>query len=411
MTPMLGAAARLEYVGWSPTGRSALAREFASVDVRRRRQLGLSNALLAVTDGIVTACAVLVDDDDDRSWSERLEDLIGLLPPPDQLDRLRADLDRWVGNGTPLPSWLENIRSPSAQRFLSRFLGAAIYERITRAAKADGAIVAVAVRRGVRSLLPIASALDQCLDALSAQQMSQIVGLDAIGSSTLRLALQLDGVIDQAISLGLPIDEVSACESDREPLPDDLEALATQFGASISVESLSTVRALNEGLGRKIQGARDALDHSADPICQAATSMVELVDRLLRTSFTKNEVVEWVGSECPERWVELTHGDGLPVDERQPTKLAEALCFAYAGGEITDRSFFHEAAATALISARRELERLKHADVGSDDERKRLLDCIGTVEGFVVFVTRVGWIGVPDEVMERLRLRHKAVGA
>jgi hypothetical protein len=96
-------------------------------------------------------------------------------------------------------------------------------------------------------------------------------------------------------------------------------------------------------------------------------------------------------------------------EDRHPTKLAEALCFAYAGGEVTDRSLFHEAAAAALVSARRQLEGLKHADVGSEDEHRRLLDRIATVEGFVVFVTRVGWIGVPDEVMERLRLRHRAV--
>jgi hypothetical protein len=44
-------------------------------------------------------------------------------------------------------------------------------------------------------------------------------------------------------------------------------------------------------LSRKIQGARDALTYSADPVSQAASSLIEMIDRLLRTAFNEAEVL------------------------------------------------------------------------------------------------------------------------
>jgi hypothetical protein len=235
--------------------------------------------------------------------------------------------------------------------------------------------------------------------------VSQIEGLEALlGNSMLNLALQVDAAIDRAVDLGLPMETTSVRQDELEMLPGDLLTISRQVGAQVSDESFALIQQLSEALGRKIQGAKDALEYSADPVSQAANSLIELIDRLLSGAFVDVEVLDWIEVSCPQRMSELTYVDNA-TSRRSPTKRAQALCFVFAGQPIGEPSMLHEAVAAAIAAARQQLQKLKHSDTGTEDERLQLLDRLATIEGFVLFVCRVAWIGAPEASLQSLRQR------
>ncbi|MFF4647161.1 hypothetical protein [Streptomyces sp. NPDC001389] len=84
----------------------------------------------------------------------------------------------------------------------------------------------------------------------------------------------------------------------------------------------------NSQLVRKIRGAKDALTHSEDGISQAANLLIEVIDRIMREAFTKEDVMAWVEANLPDE-------PGLTFEKDDtvlPNKRAEALCFVYRRG-------------------------------------------------------------------------------
>lgn len=99
----------------------------------------------------------------------------------------------------------------------------------------------------------------------------------------------------------------------------------------------------------------------------------------------------------------MTHSDR--TGRVRPTKRAQALCLCHGGQPVTQDSPFHLLAATALASARRELQPIKHDDHGTDAERHRVENCMVIVEAFVQFGCRLGWMALPNDALADLRGR------
>jgi len=146
------------------------------------------------------------------------------------------------------------------------------------------------------------------------------------------------------------------------------------------------------------------LKYSADPVSQAANSLIELIDRLLRDAFSDEEVLAWIQDAFPGRIKALTY---VPAGRSAmlPTKLGQALCLAYGAQQVTDPSLINETAAVALTTVRRQLQALKHADTGSPAESLQLVGYLSAIEGCLLLMIRLGWSSIPDDQLNMLRSR------
>lgn len=155
---------------------------------------------------------------------------------------------------------------------------------------------------------------------------------------------------------------------------------------------------ISSQLSRKVQGAKDAMSYSVDGVSQAANSLVELIDRLLRQAFTEADVIAWSTTHFPD--------DARMFHQGRPTTRAKALCFVYAGLDVPEPpSVLHELVASGIVATRRRLEKLKHADLGTDEERDLLAAYLNSVEGFLTLVVGLGWAAAPEEKLETLKVR------
>lgn len=386
------------------SGRSELARELATLDRRVRERLGLRDGLIIAIDLIIAATRILIDDEDPRPWHERFDTLEPVVRSaiPDE-EGLKAGLDAVAED---LPGLSKRLQRDDALRFIHRLVGEATFNRLKAALRSDGAALLVAMRRGVRALMPLALALDDCIAFLSPGQLSTINGFGDLGDSMLKAALLLDVSLEKAFDLGLPLRDLTVRDGELEPLVEDvagsLEHVAERLREVVEGETSELLSELSDRLSRKIRGARDVLEVSADGVSQASNSLIELIDRLLRRAFTDEEVVEWAGRDRPnERG--LTYRDG--AGRLRPTKRAQALVFALGGQHGAEGQVFSELAAAGVVAARTELQRLKHADQGSAEESQTVRQLIAAVEGFVIFSVRVGWVGLSQDGLVRLRAR------
>ena len=152
---------------------------------------------------------------------------------------------------------------------------------------------------------------------------------------------------------------------------------------------------------RKLRGAQDALEHSSDPVSQSANSIVELVDRILRTAFGKDEVVDWIIEQMSERFDELTYPKG-------PTKLGESLCFVYAGGEVGSFSPIHEVLARAIVELRTQMQKLKHSDRCSEEEVELANDGLAALRMLLWAAMTYGWRVADPERVSSVKVRLSA---
>lgn len=161
---------------------------------------------------------------------------------------------------------------------------------------------------------------------------------------------------------------------------------------------------LNARLAAKIAGAEDALRLSADGVSQAAHSMVELIDRILRTAFTEQAVLDWIAESdrCDDDLTYLA-----PSGKRSSTKRGQALCFIYAGRPV-EESAVHEILAAGVVSARTQLQALKHAEKGDSADVEKVVGLIAAVEGCFALTLRVGWMSLDDNEVDGLRRRLAA---
>jgi len=378
---------------------SSVVRVARRLSANQLRILGITDFQLDVADLFFGAIQMLLDDRDPRPMEDRLEDL------EERAQEIFGPLDEGhleIGEAE-VPRWLRQASAPVYGRFMRRFLGAAGTHQLISAFREDGEVLAVAVRRCLRYLLPVAAAADRCIRVLSPRQQAEIDGLEALASSTaLGLVVKLDLMITEFETNGVHLDPGVARPSELVDLPGPVGEVARSVDPQVSDQSAEILQDLGSMLTRKVRGARDALAYSSDPISQAANSIIELVDRMLRNAFDTDDVLEWIDSHFPSRSTQLTH---VKQGRREPTKRAQALCFAFAGEAPQEHPLFHELAAAAIIAARNGLERLKHADHGTEDEKQELIGHLQAVEGSIVLVSRIAWVGAEESSLQDLRHR------
>lgn len=381
---------------------SAVASEVRRLSAVQRRTLGLSESALLIWEILVVLAAALTDDTDGRPWEVRLEHVLGDLAAPGD-DEGRSAMEQLVGvSEKDLPAWLKSLAKEDTQRFFRRALGAAAYDRLAAALRLDGAVLVVAVRRASRVLMPYAAALDDVAGVLTPQQIAECAPFAGVEGTFVRLALKIDEGLDRLVGLGLVLEAASARPEEAEAISvADFDAFVAQLRAVVSGRSRTALGGLSEALARKMQGARDAIEHSADPVSQASSSLIELVDRLLRTAFSDDEVRAWAAANYGSRPGMTYERDGSVL----PTKRAQALCFAYAGQPVGEGSPVHDLLALSIVATRTRLQQLKHADTGAPEEAKAVGRYLAALEGSLQVALGFAWAVVPDDQLERLRSR------
>lgn len=393
-----------EIIASSP---SLLIREVARLTERQRRLIGVTNVQLAGGSVLFETFMQMLDDDDTRPMIDRLDDLEAVVARFDQLG-IEEMLQTWTLNADEpqLPRWMKRATAPNFKRFLRRFIGAGPYDRLQAAARTDGAVVFVAARRSLRYLLPLATAFDHIVGSLSPEQVEQIEGLQPVaGSSLLEMAVKCDSKLNGLLDVGLVAVPDVARPDELFDLPGSLGDLTEQLCGKISDKSADLIEQLSESLSRKVKGAHDALRFSADPVSQAANSLIELIDRLLRQAFADDEVLAWLDEWYPDDLHELTH---VQHGQRRPTKRGQALCFVAAGGDVPEQALIQEVAAASLVAVRNSLQQLKHADQGTDAERAAVVSYLVTIESTLLLVCNLAWLGAGEESLAKLRSRLAA---
>lgn len=381
--------------------RSHFADRLRAVDARKVELLRVSPSMIALCDAVVSVCRVFTDDQADRPWLDRLYEMM--------LQReLDGDVQEWVeglqaltsdDNRVDFGELMGRTSDTAYLQFARRLLGAAEYDRLADDLQHDAAVAVLAIRRGVRALMPLGVAWEDALGILTPEQLSRASLDDVLVVGVLRMLVELDQHLGEGGLPDLPMKLVGATQAELQAIDGaDLVRLAGQFRPVVAEASQRHVDDVNSYLTRKLKGARQALQFSADGVSQAANSLIELVDRLFRETYPKGIVLDWLDAELPgeEGTTYLDKESG----KRRPTKYAEALCFVYKGGTV-DRpasdgddslglTAFHRLTAKAIVQARNALQDLKHADRGQDD-RDAVEKALAAIEGAVVIAMSVGW--------------------
>ena len=191
----------------------------------------------------------------------------------------------------------------------------------------------------------MAVALDDCIVFLTRNQMKTIGGVDLLERSALNIAYEIDAQIDRILDHDLPLKDVPMRDVEARGYQIDVETLATQVRPLVSGISQDKISEVSAALSRKMSGARQALATSDDGASQAANSLIEFIDRLLRQAFGDAFVLEWTAKYYPaETKVTFLDNQG----NLRPTKRAQALCFAHGGQSVEQASSFHRLAAAGM---------------------------------------------------------------
>lgn len=304
--------------------------------------MGLPDVAIELTDIVVQMIRTLVNDDDPRDLLERINDVGQLVEsrfPGDPDAATIERLSRWAEDDMKgeVEKRLRQLQSPAGQLFLKRAMGSKRYTRLLRALHEDGALVMLAARRATRYALPLIQALQDAAAPLPADLRAQFLSITGSDRALLQAALDLDGLIDDFIDKqGIRIDvvDVPLRPDEISRLSIDVERLSAMIRIGLRVETEARFADLSALLSRKLRGFEQALEHSDDGVSQAANSLIEFIDRLLRQTFDEAFVSEWAMQHFPDdQRLTFTHPTG-----GRPTKLAQALCFVHAGEAPDDMS-------------------------------------------------------------------------
>jgi hypothetical protein len=353
---------------------------------------------------IATLHEVLADDD--RTWPERLGSI------PDRFEKLLpggefSKIDHWLAYDEDalkdrIEKYAARFKNGSAKRFLKQLLGSKRFLRLEQAFNEDWALCLLGLRRLLRGALPLFQALEDAAALLSDTERSAYASVGSEGAF-LRVAMQMDELISAFLEkremnfTGLHFP--ARTEEDLR-LDVDIDALMEMLHIVLDVEMETRASELSETIRRKYRGFEQALANSDDGVGQAATSLIEMIDRMLRTACTTGEVLEWIQTNRPDD-KSLTH---VKDGRLRPTKRGEALCFAYAGLPPGDDSAFYDMLAATIVAARTAAQQIKHADHGTPEEAEELRQLMQSTRGALTVILRISWI-MSDERYTTLKDR------
>ncbi|MFK5691340.1 hypothetical protein ACI3EY_16905 [Ornithinimicrobium sp. LYQ92] len=360
---------------------------------------------LLVLDGLVLAAEALLDEHDERPAQQRLVAVLETFAEMGdaygpRVSEFLISLDE---------AKVEALAKKYARRgyldHVHSMIGEAAFLRLHVAVSRDVDLVAAAAYKGVDALMPYALAMEDLAGLLSEDEISEFMDFNPAGGFMIELIMSLLDALEVSVTkVSLPehMKELQRVRQDSVTAQ-DLIQLTAELRVRIAGQSRDLLQQVSSVLDRKLRGAKDALAFSADSVSQAANSLVEFIDRMLRSVYTEAEVMEWLSAN-------YTDVKGLIYQDRdtqrtRPTKRGQALCMVHGSQSVQEESPIHMLAATSLNVTRRRLQKLKHADAGTVEEREAVEACLLAIEGFVQVGCRMAWAALPDEALAHLRRR------
>lgn len=345
--------------------------------------LGFETLAFKMWDLLVNLCSRLVDYESEAPWYSRLEacfedsNLDELMP---MLEAVREETYK---------GWLKKIKSREYQKYVRRLLGSGSFDLLKAALFEDLALFALVSRGAVRAMVPFCAAMQDAMGVLQEADLQFVPGVDVASLHVLDLAIKGELSLNCFIKRNGP--SLASLDRSNDSWAGDAEMLEGLARRWVSVSARRKVRARNAHLARKMRGAREALLHSVDGVSQAANSIIELIDRLLR-SYPDAYVLNWVDKYVPDAEEELSY---LVEDTRRPTKRAQALCLLSGGMNVMkdehgSRIRLLELPVDVVLTARKNLQRIKHADDGSAGERAEVAALLTGVEAALMLLLTIG---------------------
>lgn len=385
------------------TRRSRIAEFLRQLDPDIRTALHFDDAAVIGADLLISMCRALMDTGSEQPWQDRVESTLEEFDLSDVGTGLDHILEQMQNKDVAI-SWLNSFKGVNYRAFALRLLGAGDFRRLADAVKEDGAIVALAVRRGLRGLMPFAVAWSDAVSNMSENQRKAVSKTDIIGLEVVQMVIKADEAFGKKFISTLPMQLTAATADDLVGWrPDDMTEIVSTIRHRVADSSAKRLERENSQLVRKIRGAKDALTHSEDGISQAANSLIELIDRIMREAFTKEEVMGWVEANLPDE-------PGLTFEKDDsvlPNKRAEALCFVYRGGPTAREAnehdngqgptLIHDVLARVIVATRTSLQKFKHDDAGTQEEKDQLFSLLAGLEGALLLGLAIGQIGTKQD--------------
>ncbi|MFD9567070.1 hypothetical protein [Streptomyces sp. NPDC059994] len=350
--------------------------------------LGLDDAFVTGMELLVSVCRALTDSESSLPWQDRLESVIESMGLQ-QVETGFAAIVSEVQTPEGAKNWLKAFQKANYLLFACRLLGAAEYRRYFNAAREDQAVVALAARRALRALMPFAVAWSDAVGSMSKGQLKAVSNKAVLSLDLVRGIAFADKALGEKLLSNLPMELTAATRQDLTGWePDDLTEIVGSLRDRVAEASAERLQRENSQLVRKIRGARDALKYSEDGVSQAANSLIELIDRIMREAVPPKHVLEWIADNLPdEPGLTFINKDG----NKAPTKRGEALCFIYSGGSVAREAneyddgvgpaLIQDVLARIFVGTRDQLQKLKHSDAGTQEEREQLLGLFTALEG------------------------------
>ncbi len=397
----------------SPAGvpKSALARELGKLSPREFESLGIPPWAPIVAEAIVRLTEITRDAESYSSWMgsisaelERLFDGFDWAPLASFLDDYlildggeseREFQQAVVEFGR---QWHSKLRNGGYVVFARRLLGGSRFDSLTRALREDGAVVAWAARAVVRAGLPVAQAWADVSDFAQVPELKYKLPEELRSVRLIELASRFDSFVETMAGRFIPREIIDNKVGNIGSRSRELELLVGEARGMVTRQTHQRLKEASEVYLRKVRGARTTLHSSEDGISQAAHSLVELVDRVLREYIDSNDAAQWIQDNTSKPKEYLYTRD----EKTLPTKRGEAVCFVYgaAPGEVAKDSSLipsplHLAIANAIVAARTVLQRIKHADKGTEEERVRVESLIAGIESalYIAYLL-ASWTGI-----------------
>lgn len=380
-----------------------------SMSPRTRERLRIPDMAITMWDGVVAVSRAVVDDTSSEPVMDRISQALASLDQDvdtDQITPLLVEFERQmreVQETGQFPEWLRQIKRNGFAAYAERVLGAGAYSRLRNALNDDVAVVSPAVRRAMDFLMPYVLAFNDVLtQALSPARREEadvdIDGVQSIVGLLVRVDQGLDRIGSAAGRKSLTADVLTDFPA---PTVDQMGRVVQMARSQLDVKTSALADEFGDRVSRKFRGARQALAMSPDPVSQAANSMIELIDRLLRSAFTSDEVIGWL-AEHYDRYDTDTELTYIDKGKLKPTTRARCLCYLHAGQAPTDDTAFNTLLADAVVAARRSLQGLKHADEGTIEELDQIAQLIYAVEGALLLHARLVLRRMPADVVDPL---------
>lgn len=386
---------------YEPVGRSVLAKRVVLLPPRMRKLLGVNDYIVATIDFIVTLCTIVLEEDEApllQRINAATEEFGVLREEPAWITRALQQISE-----PELAAWARRLQRADHKKTLNRLLGTAMFNQLRQDLNTDARTVLATIRIGVNLFRPWALAIDDSLGMLTQAQKDDAGVPGTLMASFFGMALNLEEL------LGVTLADQAALkfpqQTEQHALSEDeVQAAMNQLRLLVRASAEENLADLSEVFSRKMRGAREAMEFSVDGVSQAANSIVELIDRIAREAFTEDEVSRWLESNdlSDER-----HSYVTPKGDRRPTKRAQLMCLAWAGSQIEPAGppsvSIHKIAAYTLLNVRDNLQKLKHSDANTDEERALLIQYLGTIEGTIMLMINACWITAGPQQVQAIR--------